>query len=195
MSVPESCVLPIRPKEFPYQEGVLHCGAFAAQAVLNAYGLPNVSEPWELHTSRISLKTGSSISKDYYPAILRSYGLDARCRSANGLSDEEKLNLLKGLLAAGSPVILSVGNFFSRETGEWNPVKGIIGSHWISLWGYDDKEGVFYVYDSLVSKKLSDDVPIGNKKRPYRTILRIWPGSIFSRLLLGTYSYIEVKRR
>lgn len=194
--LPAQLVLPIHPKEYPTQ-GKSHCGAYAVNAVLSAYGLnDDVREPWELHTATLSRISGSSTSLDYYPSILRSYGLIARARNADGLAADEKIALLKGLLVAGNPVILSVASHFNRETGDFQTLKGKVASHWISLWGWDDGAGVFHTYDSLVSKELSDaDAPIGNKSRSYETVLRIWPGSLLSRLMLGRYSYILIKRQ
>lgn len=191
MQLPEKCVVPVRPKEYRYQ-AVRHCGAYNVQAVLHAYGLGDSRDPGDLHTSRLAVWSGSSISKDYYPAILRAHGLEARAGSAAGLPDDEKIRLLKGLLAGGAPVILSVRNYFHRVTGRPREIKGRLLSHWISLWGYDDAEGAFYAYDTLVPPNLYDALPVGNKKRSYGTLLDIWPGSIFSRLVLGTYSYIEI---
>lgn len=55
------------------------------------------------------------------------------------------------------------------------PILGKIVPHWITLWGYDDKEKVFYVYDSGLTKNLYDrNVAIGNTKRTYDEILRDW---------------------
>ena len=160
---------------------------------MSAYGLDDTRDPAELHTHPVSRLTGSSTSKDYYPAILRSYGLIARAKNADTLSDVDKLDVIKGQLAAGRPVILSVANSFSRETGAHSPLKGLVASHWISLWGYDDTRRVFHTYDPLVSPSLSDpDAPIGNKDRSYETVLRIWSGSQLSRRLLGTFAWIFI---
>jgi hypothetical protein len=162
--------------------------------VLSAFGFNEIRDPSDLHTSRMLQLVGFTTSLDYYPAILRSYGLEAQAKTAEKLPAQEKLVLLKTLLSAGNPVILSVGNFFSRENGRWLPLKGRLMSHWVSLWGYDDAEGVFYLYDSQVRKEFYDDVPIGNKKRSYETMLRIWRGAITSSWVLGNCSYIEIKR-
>jgi hypothetical protein len=193
MTLPPRVVLPIRPAAWRTQPGS-HCGAFAVQAVLQAYGLNDVAEPWDLHTSFLSRMQGSATSRDYYPGILRSFGLVARSRSAESLRAQEKILLLKRLLAEGNPVILSVGSYFDKQTARFQPLKGLVASHWISLWGYDDEQQSFYVYDSLVTPQNADDVAIGNKARSFDTVLRIWPGSLPSRVLLGQYSYIHIRR-
>ena len=56
---------------------------------------------------------------------------------------------------------------------EYSALAGIIVGHWITVWGYDDVETVFYVYDPAVPLRLYDkDIPAGNKKRTYAEILR-----------------------
>lgn len=192
MSLPASTVVPIRPAAWPLQ-GRTHCGAYAVKAILAAYGLDDTELPADLHTHPISRLTGSSVSRDYYPGILRSYGLVSRAKNADRGDDAFRIETLKGELAAGRPLILSVANAFSRSTGGASPLKALVASHWISLWGYDDARGVFHTYDPLVSADQADaGAPIGNKDRAYDVILRIWPGSHLSRRLLGSYAWIHV---
>jgi hypothetical protein len=193
MTLPKRVILPIQPVEY-WAQGATHCGAFAVKAVLSAYGLDDVGHAAELHTHPISRMSGSSTSIDYYPGILRSYGLIARAKNATG-TDDEKLDTLKSLLAAGNPVIISVANHFDRKTQDWAPLKGLFFSHWLSLWGYDDDEQIFYSYDSLLGPDQIDrDIPAGNKKRDYRTLLKIWTGSYPARAFFGPNSYILIRR-
>lgn len=191
MSLPERVLVPVRPRDWRHQQAT-HCGAFAVKAVLNAFGRDPGREPWELHTSVLSRLTGSATSIDYYPAILRSFGVDAEAKNADALPHPDKIDLLRSLLAAGNPVILSIGNHFDRNDGHWRPWRGKVFSHWISVWGYDHAQRVFHTYDPLAHVD-DADAPIGNKARTYETLLRIWPGSLPSRRLLGRYAYIDVR--
>lgn len=78
--------------------------------------------------------------------------------------------------------------------GGYSKLQAALVGHWITLWGYDDKKKVFYVYDSAASRKLYDDVPIGNKKRSYKQILRDWKGADLAKFIWNwEYFYIEVK--
>ncbi|MEK6842215.1 MAG: hypothetical protein AABX84_00205, partial [Nanoarchaeota archaeon] len=61
-------------------------------------------------------------------------------------------------------------------------------AHWISVWGYNNKEKVFYIYDSFVRKK--DKIPIGNVKRTYSQLLRDWKGAFYTK----SYLYILINK-
>lgn len=72
------------------------------------------------------------------------------------------------------------------KNGSYNPLLAKFFGHSITLWGYDDNEQVFYVYDSAVSINLYDkDIPVGNKKRTYTQILRDWKGALTVKLFGG----------
>ena len=185
-----SVVVPVRPRSWPLQ-GRTHCGAFAVKAILAAYELDDTEVPADLHTHPLSRLTGSAVSRDYYPSILRSYGLIARARNADRLSPRERIDVLKKELRAGRPLILSVANAWARDTGAPSPLKRLVASHWISLWGFNDD--AFFTYDPLVGQSLTDiALPIGNKSRSASEILDIWRGSLLSRHLLGSCSWIHI---
>lgn len=193
MTVPERVVLPYHPQKYRYQ-GFKHCGAFAVQGILEAYGKPVPHEPSELHTSQLALLTGCSPTSDYYAALLAKHGVPSTLKSAAHLPANERIPLLQSLLARGTPVILSVGNYFHRVDGHWRGIKGQFASHWITLWGYDRPSSQFFLYDSLVPPGLSNHPPIGNVARSFSTVFRIWEGTVLTRLFIGRYSYIETER-
>jgi len=187
-------IVDVAPQSY-VRQGASHCGAFAVKGVLSAFGLDHSDHASELHIHPLSKYTGSAVSADYYPSILRMHGLSAKAASASNLSDSQRLNLIKSEIDRGCPVIVQVANHFDRQSGAWDPFKGIIASHWFSIWGYNDDEACFYTYDSLISEKLVDgDVPVGNKRRSFSTFLQIWVGSQLSRRVFGTHSWIQVER-
>ncbi len=190
---PQKFVLTMHPKEY-LKQGFSHCGAYSVKGILSAFGKDIKNHPKEYHTNRISKIIGTGFSKSYYVNILRSHGFSATGKNAKNLSDEEKLTLLKMLLSRNTPVMLLIGNGYTK-TGKYNPLKAQIIGHWITLWGYDDIKQEFYVYDSAVPKKLYDEnIPVGNKKRKYSEILRDWKGPSTTRLGIrcGKYYYIEI---
>ncbi|MDA1317329.1 MAG: hypothetical protein O3B87_04900, partial [bacterium] len=72
-------------------------------------------------------------------------------------------------------------------------LKNLLVGHFVSVWGYDDTEGVFYIYDSTVPKEYySKNIPIGNIKRPYKDFLRDWNGSIYCKFF-GPYPYYQIE--
>lgn len=175
--------------------GSSHCGAYSVKGILSAYGLDSKELPEEYHTNLVSRLTGVGFLKNYYVSVLKRHGLEAEGKNASGLSDKEKLELLKGLISRNIPAMIVISNGYTRE-GEYLTWRAGVFSHWITLWGYDDKERMFYVYDSYTSPQFySKNMQVGNVKRTYDEILRDWRGALSTRVLLGwgDYYYIEIK--
>jgi hypothetical protein len=62
--------------------------------------------------------------------------------------------------------------------------------HWITVWGFNDEEGVFYIYDSMVAPKYyNKNIPIGNVKRTYQNVVRDLGGG---QPWWQRYDYIEI---
>ena len=80
------------------------------------------------------------------------------------------------------------------SNGKFNLLQALIIGHWVSLWGFDDKKKVFYLYDSAVPlKEWKKNLPIGNVIRSYDNVLRDWElGGRFG-FGIGKYKYIVVK--
>lgn len=181
-----------RPKEY-LKQGPSHCGVYSVKAVLEAFGKVTGMKPKDFHTNWISHITGAVFHPDYLVRILKSYALEAKSDTVKHLSDDKKIMHLKFMLSKDAPVILLVGNGYQKN-GEYSRLKAAIVGHIITVWGYDDREGVFFMYDSTVPKEhFATNVPIGNTKRTYEQVLRDWHGAFPSRLLWrGSFHYIEV---
>ena len=189
-------VLSIKPEEY-LKQGPSHCGVYSVKAILSAYGLDTKTHPKYYHTNLIGRFTGTTLGRQYYRNILNIHGVDAETKTAEGLTDEARIHLLKKLLSKNTPVMLRIGNGYASDT--YNPLLGRIIGHWITLWGYDDSKKLFYIYDSgLPEKHWDKNFQIGNTTRTYKEILRDWR---FGRwqphtwLLVGrtNYLFIEIK--
>lgn len=166
-------VLSKKPKEYLTQ-GPNHCGVYSVKAVLSAFGLDNKDHPKEYHPNFFGRLTGLTLSKRYLVDILRFNGINAKVNSAENLPNQEKLNLLKTALADDRPIMLRIGNGYILRR-KYNAVLGKIIGHWITLWGYDDSNQIFYVYDSgLLKRHWNKTIPVGNTTRTYKEILRDW---------------------
>ncbi|MBI2142388.1 hypothetical protein HYU15_02785 [Candidatus Woesearchaeota archaeon] len=172
-NLPAKHILSNKPKEY-LQQGTSHCGVYSIKAILSAYGLDNKSHPKFYHPNWFGQITGLTLGKNYYVKILKSYGIGAERKSAENLSDSEKIILLKTLLARNTPVMIRIGNGY-YHSDEYKPILGKVVAHWITLWGYDDEKQLFYAYDSGMLKQHQDKTtPIGNTIRTYKEILRDW---------------------
>lgn len=194
-NLPTRIVLSIRPKEYLVQ-GPSHCGAYSVKGILSAFGKDHKGHPKEYHPIWLGRLTGGTFGKNYWVNVLKHYGIDADFKTAKNLSPVEKISLLKSLLTKNIPIMIRIGNGYFRSNA-YNPVLGKVVPHWITLWGYDDKEKVFYVYDSGLTKNLYDgDVPIGNTKRTYDEILRDWNFGVWQPWTWHTspqsYAYIKI---
>ena len=179
-------VLSIRPKEY-LKQGPIHCGMYAIKGILSAYGLDRHKNPEDYHPNFVGKITGTTLPWTF-PQVLRKYGLRAEIKLAQD-SKEDKINLLKTFLQKDQSIVLLIGNGY-RQNGDYSLHRAKFSLHWVTLWGFDDSERVFYVYDSAVPKdKYDKDTPIGNKKRKYEDVVRDWGAGIIS---FGFWKYLYI---
>jgi len=161
------------PKEY-LEQGLTQCGAYSVKAILSAYGKDDKNHPREYQPNFLAKYTGIEFGLISWPKILQSYGISAQRGDTKNLSDEQRIELLKKIIDEDKIVMLRIGNGFSKS-GKYNSFVASFLGHWITLWGYNDKEKVFYIYDSYISLKRHDKtIPIGNVKRTYAEIVRDW---------------------
>ncbi len=154
-------------------QGLGHCSVYCVKAILSAYGLDNKKHPKEYHTNWLSQITGITFGGQYVIKILKSYGIPAEMDTAKNCSDSDKIKQLEKIISNNTPAMLRIGNGY--VTNKYNPIIGKLIMHWITLWGYDRRKKIFYVYDSGLPKKYwNKNLPIGNTLRTYKEILRDW---------------------
>lgn len=120
--------------------------------------------------------------------VLKKYHLKYEILRAKKLTDEQKLSLLKENLKRW-PIILLVANWQTRKKRfSWK--KAIFHWHYITLWWYNEKNQIFYVYDSNTKRDTEQYFMKWTLKIPYKYILKEW-GMWASKLI---YNYaIAVK--
>lgn len=102
--------------------------------------------------------------------MLRKYEINFSIIQARKLTSSQKIALLKQALLKG-PVILLIGNgitnkkFFSRK-------KALTHWHYVTLWGYHEKEEVFFIYDSNTKRSPEVYLMRGTIKIPYQDIVK-----------------------
>ena len=159
-------ILTRTPKEY-LEQGLTQCGAFSVKAILGAYGKDDKKYPRDYQPNFLAKHTGISGGLILWPKVLRSYGIPAERGDTKKLTDRQRIELLEKLIDEDKVVMLRIGNGYSKS-GKYSSFVASFLGHWITLWGYNDDEKVFYVYDSYVSLKRHDKtIPIGNTKRTY----------------------------
>lgn len=184
--IPNKFILPVKPSEY-FKQCRSHCGMYAIKGILSAYGLDAHESPENYHPNLIGKFTGITLPWTF-PQVLNKYGLRAEIKLAQG-SRESKISFLKTNLHKDHPIVLLIGNGYSQN-GNYSSFRAKFILHWITLWGYDDMEKVFYVYDSAVPKDRYDrEIPIGNKKGGYDDVIRDWGAGILS---FGFWKYLYI---
>lgn len=116
--------------------------------------------------------------------VLRKNGLDYEVLRARKMDNEKKLAFLKSYLKRW-PIILLIGNGQTRKHFfSWK--KALTHRHYITLWGFNDKEQVFYVYDSNTQRETEEYLMKWTLKIPYHYIFKSW--SIGATKLLYNYA-------
>lgn len=104
--------------------------------------------------------------------VLKKYKLKYSILKAKTLSDDERLFLLKYNLKRW-PIILLVANWQTKKK-RFSRSRALVHRHYITLWGYDEKKKIFYVYDSNTKRKTETEVMKWTLKVPYKYILKEW---------------------
>lgn len=70
------------------------------------------------------------------------------------------------------PVILVIWHAYKWKK-DFSLLKAIWVQHYMSIWGYDDDQEIFYIYDSWAPKRLiRKDLPIWNMTLKYKDLIK-----------------------
>lgn len=83
---------------------------------------------------------------------------------------EDKLSILKHKLQAW-PIVLMITHAYDAKK-RFNLLRALWFHHYISIWWYNEKDQVFYVYDSSIATTIRKDIPIWNTTFSYNEIIR-----------------------
>ncbi|TSC59114.1 MAG: hypothetical protein Greene041619_136 [Candidatus Peregrinibacteria bacterium Greene0416_19] len=169
--LPSHIVLDRKPALYR-EQGPTYCGGYSASGILESYGKPVPSHPRKLYSSLFAQLFGPPSSPHRWVEAFRQHGLCAEVRPLKHVSRDDDLRALRQPLAEGKSVMLRIGNGY-LPNGRHSSLMARLAGHWVTLWGYDDGEECFYVYDSGVRKRMYDlSIPIGNVTRSYDAMLR-----------------------
>ena len=189
MKIPAQYIFKGQSQNYPKQEWIKHCGLFCAVHVLKSLGVEvKEQHPRSFHRSWVRKLLGQTLGS-LIEFTLHTHGVEVHAGNMRNKTYDERLSFLKSEISKNRPVILHVGDGY--KFNQYHISRAYLVSHWIVIYGYDDKEQVFYIYDSCVNKP-DTKIPIGNVARYYREIIRDWgrgaiPGCEF-------YKYISVSK-
>ena len=130
------------------------------------------SQPMKEYSANWWSRTTYLMTPWWITRVLKKYQLDYKILKGKNLNEEEKLELLKWNLKKW-PIILLVANgqtkkkWFSRR-------RAIFHWHYVTLWWYNDRENIFFVYDSNTRRKTEEYLMKWTIKVPYKYVLKEW---------------------
>jgi hypothetical protein len=153
--------------EFNYRQTVNDCGPFSTAAVVRALTGKTIDSAeftknigWRL-PNKYTLPWG--LEKQ-----LKDNGISIETPNLKNLSEEDKILFLEEQLSQKNPVII-LGQIKKYQ-------------HYITLFGFNDREKTFYVYDSFfdkgedgLTKDANGDLP-GNRNLSFEELLNFWRG-------------------
>ncbi len=161
-------ILPIKPDRY-FEQGITGCGGFSVKGILSAFGKDDRESAFDYYPF---LKWGVLSTPSRWRRMFEAYGLQVRLGKAD--DDADAVALMKGELDKGRVLMLRIGNGYTKQ-GVWHRLAWRSIGHWITLWGYDDNDRTFYIYDSWIPQGRAH-LPVGNIKRPYMDVARDWNG-------------------
>jgi fructoselysine-6-P-deglycase FrlB-like protein len=170
-TLPNICIVPKEPIQYLVQ-GRVHCGVYAAKGILSTYGSDSHNHPREYHVNWWNKLSGRMFPGEVVK-VLRENGLDSQLVVAPASSPEETLSFLKHSLIEGKPIIMVIRNGYNRE-GKFSWFRYFLSwGHFMTIYGYDDEQELFYLYDSAVPKHMHKaGLPIGNTTRTFQETVR-----------------------
>lgn len=184
MNLRENMIVQQAPERYPRQEG-LSCGETNIKGILAGFKIPY--QPPNSLRLRIRI-FGYSFIQDIAD-LLESHGVSAPVLHANHQTDQEKLGIIKSHIDNDQPVLAAIGNGYLRR-GVYSPIARYFIGHFITIYGYSDDGGLFYLYDPYLEGSYQGEIPVGNDTRTFSEFLRDWHGPLYYKLIGMDHVYI-----
>ena len=146
------------------------CAHHSLKAVIE--GKKWESQPMKEYSADWRSRTTDLMTPRWITKVLKKYQLSYEILRAKKMDEKDKLELLKVNLKKG-PIILLVANgqtkkkWFSRR-------RAFFHWHYVTLRWYNDKESIFYVYDSNTRRTTEKYLMKWTIKVPYKYVLKEW---------------------
>ena len=165
-------ILDCKPKNYYRQYGYNFCGMYSIKAIVEAKN-PEMDKSVFSYASSHRWRYSGLMGLWKIIETLDKYDIaveKAHCRSSD---DEKRINLLKKKLR-NWPVLLFISHAYTGKK-KFIRTNAILFQHYITLWGYNDKEDHFYIYDSSAADELiKTDLPAWNSFMEYRDLMTYW---------------------
>jgi hypothetical protein len=99
--------------------------------------------------------------------------------------------LLAGVIPQICDKVSSVGMLSGKVRYNIYLGRFVVG-HFITVYGYNLTDELFYVYDSWVRGVYEKEIPIGNAVRSFTQFLLDWQGPVYYKLIQMDHVYMPV---
>lgn len=173
------------PEWFPLRNRkIWGCAHYSLKAVIEWE--KNIEKPIENYSSDWWSRNTYLMTPWWIKKVLKRYKLKYTILNARKLSDDGRLFLLKQNLKDG-PIILLIANWQTKKKRfSWR--KALTHRHYVTLWWYNEKKKIFYVYDSNTKRNPWKQWTL---EIPYKYVLKGWKFWV-SRFIYSSYA-IAVK--
>jgi hypothetical protein len=189
MSETRKRIVKFHPSKYKTQKG-LTCGEINTKTIIQGFG--RNYKPLKSMPLRVKI-FGFSFVQDILN-LIKENGLYSTIQYATGIDDNERIEIIKKHIDHDEPVLLAIGNGHIRR-GENNPILRFLVGHFITVYGYDDQEKIFYIYDSYLKGNYERDIPVGNEVRTFQEFLQDWQGPIYYRFIKMKHVYLPVSHK
>lgn len=175
----------IPPEGFPLRERkIWWCAHYSLKAVIEwkrkkIKDIEDYSSDWRSRNTYL-------MTPRWMKKVLKKYNLKYSILNGRKLNDNERLFLLKQNLKNG-PIILLIANWQTKKK-RFHRWKALIHWHYVTLWWFNEKKKIFYVYDSNTKRSLWKKWTL---EIPYKYVLKEWKFWV-SRIIFSCYA-IAVK--
>lgn len=166
---------PLRSRKFWW------CAHYSLKAVIEWE--KKIENPIEKYSSNWWSRSTYFMTPWWIKKVLKKYNLKYVVLSARKLNDDERLFLLKQNLKDW-PIILLIANWQTKKK-RFHRWKALTHWHYVTLWWFNEKKKIFYVYDSNTKRNLWKKWTL---EVPYKYILKEWRIWV-SRVIFSSYAF------
>ena len=166
---------PLRSRKFWW------CAHYSLKAVIEWE--KKIENPIEKYSSNWWSRSTYFMTPWWIKKVLKKYNMKYVVLSARKLNDDERLFLLKQNLKDW-PIILLIANWQTKKR-RFHRWKALTHWHYVTLWWFNEKKKIFYVYDSNTKRNLWKKWTL---EVPYKYILKEWRIWV-SRVIFSSYAF------
>ncbi len=155
------------PTYYPLQTKIGYCWPEQIKIIVEANGKSHYKHT-SFYTDTLLQKYLGGMMPWQILKLLKKYGFHPKIGLLKG-KKKHKIEQLQHKLQAW-PVILMIAHAYNEKT-RFHLLRALWYHHYISIWGYNEKERIFYAYDSSIATTIKKDIPIGNTTFTYDEII------------------------